>query len=398
MPSAESAVDLLVLTDQALLERFVRRRDQTAFAVLVRRHGPMVRATCRRALGDQPDLDDAFQAVFLVLARKAGSIRDGRRLASWLHLVAVRAALRLRRCLRQRAARERPVSPLPEPAPRPAAEPNDGLAVLDEELRRLPEKLHAALVLCELQGHTRTEAAGVLGVPEGTLSSRLARGRDLLRRRLVRRGVTVSATALTPALTAGVAAAVPASLTTATTQAATTSAASAGVTAVADGVMRAMFLTKCKAFGLVLAAAAAAFLGLAWGTGLATGGGQGGKSDKQLLQGKWRIVSAEMAGKKAADDELRRMQENPIEFKGDTVLARHKADYKIDPTKNPKELDITPQEGPENEKGKTFRCIYRLKGDELTLCMSLMPDGDRPTSFTPQPGVLISVMVLKREK
>jgi RNA polymerase sigma factor (sigma-70 family) len=398
MPSAESAVDLIILTDQALLERFVRRHDDTAFAVLVRRHGPMVRATCRRALGDRPDLDDAFQAVFLVLARKAGSIRDGRRLAPWLHMVAVRAALRLRRCLRQRATRERLVSLLPEPAPRPAAEPNDWLDVLDEELRRLPEKLHAALVLCELQGHTRTEAAGVLGVPEGTLSSRLARGRDLLRRRLVRRGVTVSATALTAALTAGAAAAVPPSLTTATTQAATTSAASAGVTAVADGVMRAMFLTKCKAFGLILAATAAAFLGLAWGAGLAPGGGQAGKSDKQLLQGRWRIVSAEIGGKKAPDDEFQRMQENPLVFKGDTVRVRLQSDYKIDPTKNPKEIDITPQEGPENEKGKTFRGIYRLKGDELTLCIPLMPDRDRPTSFTSEEGTLVCVVVLKREK
>jgi RNA polymerase sigma factor (sigma-70 family) len=397
MPSAEPAVDLIIQTDQALLERFVRRRDEAAFAVLVRRHGPMVRATCRRALGGGPDLDDAFQPVFLVLARKAGAVRDGRRLGPWLHMVAVRASLRLRRRLRRRATRERPVTPLPEPEPRPAAEPNDWLPVLDEELRSLPEKLHAALVLCELQGHTRTEAAGVLGVPEGTLSSRLARGRDLLRRRLVRRGVTVSATALTAALTAGAAEAVPASLTTATIQAATTSAASAGVTAVADGVMRAMFLTKCKAFGLILAAAAA-FVGLAWGAGLATGGGQAGKSDKQLLQGKWRIVSAEIGGKKPSDDEFQRMQENPVEFKGDTVRIRLQSDYKIDPTKSPKEIDITPQEGPENEKGKTFRGIYRLKGDEMTLCISMMPDGERPTGFTSQPGELVGVVVLKREK
>src|SRR5262245_24868475 len=148
--------------DAELLARFVRSRDESAFAELVRRHGPMVRATCRRSLGDAPDADDAFQAVFLVLARKAATLRDRRVLGPWLHTVAVRTARRARAAAVRRLARERQIPNMPELADMPD-EANDWLPLLDEEVGRLPEKYRQPLVLCELQGQSRTDAARNLG-------------------------------------------------------------------------------------------------------------------------------------------------------------------------------------------------------------------------------------------
>src|SRR5262249_3470210 len=151
----------------------------------------------------------------------------------------------------------------------------------------------------------------LLGVPQGTLSSRLARGRDVLRRRLARRGWTPSALALGTALTAGAAATVPAALIVTTTRAVTTGAADASAAALAQEVLRAMFLAKCKS-ALLAAVGAAVVMGLFVGLALAVGGGKGPKSDKERLQGAWNLVSAEMGGKKADDDEFARMKEKPL--------------------------------------------------------------------------------------
>jgi RNA polymerase sigma factor (sigma-70 family) len=194
-------------TDAALVADFLRHADQDAFAELVRRHGPMVLGLCRRFLGRTPDADDAFQATFLVLVRRARRTDWRESLGPWLYGVAVRTARKARSARLRRLAAERQVSPMtPEPATRPR-EPDDLAAVLDEELAAIPEVYRAPLVLCELQGASRADAARELGLREGTLSSRLARGRRLLRDRLARRGVA-------PALAAP--AAVPAELTAAT--------------------------------------------------------------------------------------------------------------------------------------------------------------------------------------
>src|SRR5262245_54466533 len=189
--------------DAECLARFVRSRDEAAFAELVRRHGPMVLATCRRSLGDSPDADDAFQAAFLVLARKAGAVRNAEYLGPWLHTVAVRTARRAKALAARRQAHERLVTTMPDPPAEMPAAPNEWLPLLDEELKWLPEKYRAPIVLCELLGASRADAARRLGVPEGTLSSRLARGRDLLRKRLVRRGAIVTGVAITTALSIG---------------------------------------------------------------------------------------------------------------------------------------------------------------------------------------------------
>jgi RNA polymerase sigma factor (sigma-70 family) len=173
--------------DADLLVRFARHRDEAAFAEIVRRHGPLVYRECRRAAG--PDsADDAFQATFLILARRSDRLAHPDRLAGWLFGVATRVARRARGQLARRRMRERPVANLPDAAA-PAAEPADWQAVVHEELARLPPDYRAAVVLCDLEGHPRREAARLLGVPDGTLSNRLARARALLGRRLLRRGL-----------------------------------------------------------------------------------------------------------------------------------------------------------------------------------------------------------------
>ena len=168
-------------TDADLLGRLLATRDEQAFTLLVRRHGPMVFGVCRRVTGDHHLAEDAFQAVFVVLAAKAGSVRPRAALPAWLYGVAYRTALRARTMSDRRRRRETPVETLPEPAFETIdpVENSDVAAILDEEIARLPEPLRVAVVFCELEGRSRQEAAGHLGRPEGTLSSRLAKARKL---------------------------------------------------------------------------------------------------------------------------------------------------------------------------------------------------------------------------
>jgi internalin A len=182
-------------TDGQLLEQFLAHHDQDAFAALLRRHGPMVWAVCRRLLGNVQDAEDAFQATFLVLARKAATIRQREAVGSWLHGAAYRAALEAR-AARQRF-REKQVSAMPEHQvfDQPA-EWSDVRPLLDKALAELPEKYRTALILCDLEGRSRRQAARRIGIPEGTLSSRLATGRRLLAQRLSRHGLILSSAAL----------------------------------------------------------------------------------------------------------------------------------------------------------------------------------------------------------
>jgi RNA polymerase sigma factor (sigma-70 family) len=180
------------LTDGQLLERFVANRDGAALDGLVRRHGPMVFGVCRRVLRDPHDADDAFQATFLVLLRKAASVVPRQLVANWLYGVAVRTAQRARMAAVKRRARETPMSVMPEPAAAEPADRHDLLPQLDLELSRLPDRYRVPIVLCELEGKTHQEAARQVGCPVGTLSGRLSRGRQMLARRLARRGMALS--------------------------------------------------------------------------------------------------------------------------------------------------------------------------------------------------------------
>jgi RNA polymerase sigma factor (sigma-70 family) len=183
-------------TDADLLSRFVRHRDEDAFATLVARHAPMVLAVCRRALRDRQDAEDATQAVFLVLARKAATLRRPNALAAWLHGVARHAALKSRRSNERRrvqeARRARVAVPPPPPDPRDELTARELLQAVDEELQRLPEVYRVPIVLCCLEGRSQDEAAAYLGWTPGSLRGRLERGRKRLHARLVRRGLALS--------------------------------------------------------------------------------------------------------------------------------------------------------------------------------------------------------------
>src|SRR5437868_5839550 len=174
------------LSDGQLLDRFTQDRDEAAFAALVRRHGPLVWGVCRRVLRSHHDAEDAFQATFLVLARKAASIASRGLLANWLYGVAYNTAIKARSLAARRKAREKQVTEMPEPEPARHDPWHDLQPLLDQELSRLPDKYRAPVVLCDLGGKTRKEAARLLGCPEGTVAGRLARGRVMLARRLAR--------------------------------------------------------------------------------------------------------------------------------------------------------------------------------------------------------------------
>lgn len=237
-------------TDGKLLGEFISRRDEVAFARLVRRHGPMVLGVCRRVLQHRQDAEDAFQATFIVLARKAGSVQPREQLGNWLHGVAYRTALEARRLAAKRRARERQVEGMPHPTVEPEQPWQDLWPRLDEELSRLPDRHRLPIVLCDLEGRTRKEVARQLGLPEGTLSNRLAAARQVLANRLIRRGLTLSGGALAAVLAhAEASGGVPASLVASTVNAAvgaSVAVVSAQVAALTKGVLGSMFFTKLK--------------------------------------------------------------------------------------------------------------------------------------------------------
>jgi len=250
--------DAAGLSDGQLLERFLRDRDESAFELLVRRHGPMVLGVCRRVLRNLHDAEDAFQAVFLVLVRKAGSLRARHLLANWLYAVAHRTALKARG--RNWRRQTTSIEEVAEPRAPTAEAASELRSVLDQELGRLPESYRVPIILCDLEGKTRKEAAAQFGWPEGTLSTRLDRGRQLLAQRLARRGVIVAAVPL--ALAQEAVASLPATLLTSTVkaaasvaagQAATAGVISANVAALSEGVIHAMFVTKLKNAALIIA-------------------------------------------------------------------------------------------------------------------------------------------------
>jgi RNA polymerase sigma factor (sigma-70 family) len=253
------------LSDAGLLERFAAHGDEAAFAALVRRHGPAVLGVCLRVLRHRQDAEDAFQAAFLVLARRAHAIRKRESVASWLHGVALRVARKARagNLRRREWPGELPDRPAPEATP--AFLWRDLRPVLDEEIGTLPEKYRAAFVLCYLEGKTNEEAADLLGCPKGTILSRLARARERLAHGLTRRGVSLPAGALAGLLAAeALQAAAPAALTAATARAAVSFAAGRGAPSAAHSLalkglqaMRMTWVGKALAVTVALGATGA---------------------------------------------------------------------------------------------------------------------------------------------
>lgn len=250
-------------SDGELLQQFAAGRDESAFAALVQRHGAMVLNVCRNVLGDADDADDVFQATFLVLVRRAAVVPRGM-VANWLYGVAHRTALKARTTVARRRAREKQVMTMPEPAVAQQTLWDDLQRVLDQELSRLPDKYRVVIVLCELEGKTRKEAARQLHVPEGTVASRLVTARAMLARRLRRQGLAVSGGALAAALAQSAASAgMPFAVVSSTIRAAGLIAAgraaapgvvSAKAVVLAEGVVKTMLLAKLKVPTAVLAA------------------------------------------------------------------------------------------------------------------------------------------------
>jgi RNA polymerase sigma factor (sigma-70 family) len=257
------------LSDGALLERFAARGEEAAFEALLQRHGPMVLGVCRRVLGDAHEAEDAFQATFLVLVRSARSIGKSASVGSWLHGVAHRTALKARAAQAARRKHERRAPIMANNEAGAEAAWGELRQVLDEEVGRLPEACRSPFVLCYLEGKTYDEAAALLGLPKGTVSTRLARARELLRARLTRRGLALSAGLLATALSQSAAPAVPPALAAATVSAAGCVAAGAAagavspqVAALTEGVLKAMLVSKCKFATAVLLAVGVVVSGL----------------------------------------------------------------------------------------------------------------------------------------
>ncbi len=274
------------LNDSDLLTRFIDKQDEAAYAILLRRHGPMVLGVCKRILGNAHDAEDAFQATFLVLVRKAASITPRTQVGNWLHGVARITALRAKTAAQKRQIKETAWAKTERTAD--SSLWHDLLPLLDDELARLPNKYRNPIVLCDLENTTIRDAAGQLGWPPGTVAGRLARGRKMLARRLTRHGMVLSGGLVASLLARHATAAVPISLISALSaeacclakeQCASIGLVSSHVRILTEGVVRAMTLSKLRLGAALLLVC---LIGLGAGMSLCAGyaaepasGGQG---------------------------------------------------------------------------------------------------------------------------
>jgi RNA polymerase sigma factor (sigma-70 family) len=418
------------LGEGELLRRYVQHRDESAFTALVRRHGPMVMGVCRRVLHDPHDAEDAFQATFLVLVRKAATLRSPELLANWLYGVAYRTALEAKTAAARRRAKEAKVVPRTSTADAWT----DLLPALDQELDRLPEKYRAVVVLCDLEGKTRKEAAGQLGWPEGTVASRLAGARVLLAKRLARHGVAVAGGTLGALLSGRVSGCVPDSLVASTVEAATLLAAGRAMAAgavpavaLAEGVLKRMLLRKLKVVPVMLAVALLLGLGIGGLTVRTLGTEQtnptaprrGASPDRPAavqagkevdsLEGAWTLVEIEFRGLKFSEEEVKVVGLRWV-MRGDTLTEtargkKRESTIRLDPTRQPKQLILTVRGGSGedgeffpggSEKGTIIAGIYRVEKDRLTLCFNAKSGKEAPEKFETGLDSDNGIYVLKR--
>ncbi len=287
------------VSDGQLLDQFIEHQDEYAFAALVKRHSRMVWGVCRRIVVHHQDAEDAFQATFLVLARKAMSIRPREMVANWLFGVAQRSALKAKAMAAKRNTREKQVMTMPEPEAAGQDSWGNLESLIDQELANLPDKYRIVIVLCDLEGKKGKDVARRLKIPEGTLASRLRTGRVMLAKRLARQGVALSGGALATVLAQNVASAgAPSVLVSSTIKAATLTAAgktvaatliSANAAALMEGVIKAMLLTKLKTVITVLLVLGMVAFGGGWLSHHAAVGQQ--------------VQSSERAGEKSANQQ-----------------------------------------------------------------------------------------------
>lgn len=389
--------------DALLLDRFIEQWDQAAFRDLVGRHGPMVLGVGRRILRDPHAAEDVFQATFLLLIRKAGSVRKRGSIGPWLYGVAQRVALEARG-----AAARRPV-PASLEAELPGMDDDDALehvelhAALHEELGRLPEKYRAPLVLCYVEGLPHEAVARRLGWPLGTVRTRIARGRDLLGARLTRRGLAPGIVLLAFSLLPKTRAAVPPRLVEATVRAATRVAAGevvprgevpARVIDLERKVRTSMNLIRLK-WLTALALGAVVTVGGVVAVVPGALAAADDAADLKKFQGMWVPVTVEIEGAKKEAGGAEQ-----FEFDGETFNTWHgghveeKGTVTLRPATAPKEIDMTVQGG--RNDGKAHRAIYTWDGANLKLCM-VKEGHPRPTDFTTKPGDNRVLVVMKRK-
>jgi RNA polymerase sigma factor (sigma-70 family) len=425
------------LTDRQLLEDYNSRRDGAALAALVQRHGPMVWGVCRRVLSNYHDAEDAFQATFLVLVRKTASIASPELLANWLYGVAHRTAMKARATVAKRRVRERQVTEMPEPAVVEQDLWNDLQPLLDQELSRLTDIYRVVIVLCDLDGKTRKEAARHLGLPEGTVGSRLARARVMLAKRLAQRGVVLSGGALAALLAQNVASAgVPHSVVSSTISAASFFAAgqatatglvSVKVAALAEGVLKAMMMSKLKAVVAVVLVLGFIVTGTTVLTSrIAVAQGEPPpdatktkapqkqeqpdkatpqarqtkeKTDLDKLQGTWEVTTFQVRGIELEGPIADQFKAIKFVFKGDQLIYDGKGEdgkapppqkIKLDPKKDPKHIDLTPLDA----KPNTTEGVYDIQGDELRLCLA--QNEQRPKAMASNKDTRDVFLILKR--
>jgi RNA polymerase sigma factor (sigma-70 family) len=428
---------VLSLTDAQLLERFAIGRDEPAFAALMVRHGPMVLGVCRRLLHDADQAEDAFQAAFLVLARKAGAIQRRPLLSAWLYGVAYKVAARLRGRTWRRQARETSGADLASVAASVDPDPSDLPPLLHQEVQRLPDKYRNPIVLCYLEGKTHEEAALLLRWPLGTVKTRLARARDLLRSSLTRRGVTASEEMMATALAANSAKA-PAKLVDTTIRAATRFAAgdggadglvSARAIALSQGVLRTMILTKMKIAGSLLLTIALLGGGAGWlafrapaaepSVPIAKADDKSKtaakdkpkerkpEDDKKAIQGVWQLTGLETNDKEIKDKGILRVKdEEQWFFQVDTITIQRPGriddteNYRLYPSQKPKKIDTIVGIGTMQEQVKDVG-IYSLEGDVLKLCFPTSENDEtgrqeRPTELAVNEANKNIILTFKR--
>jgi RNA polymerase sigma factor (sigma-70 family) len=407
------------LTDGALLERYAAQRDDAAFEILVHRHGPMVWRVCRQLLWDVHAAEDAFQATFLVLVSKAGTLSRPELLANWLYGVAHRVA---RRARKTEAVRQEKEAHCEAALATAESTPDAGSAGLHEELQYLPAKYRAPMVLCYLEGHTQEEAAQKLCWPVGTVKVRLMRGRDRLRQRMERRGLAPTVGAISAILAESRGQGVSAAVVSAACRAALTPAAAA-VGSASPNALRlsaAVIASMRRARRAMVAASllALGFVTLALGT-LAAHSFNSDQTpsltpestarrpaqspqqelkmtDVQRLQGTWRITALENNGMTIPEVAASgsKITINGNLFTTSSMGAVYEGTFKVDESKKPKTLDLTFNAGP--EKGNTALAIYELDGDTWKLCLSVTSKL-RPTEFAAKAGSGHAFEILKRE-
>jgi RNA polymerase sigma factor (sigma-70 family) len=433
------------LTDGQLLEQYTRCGDEAAFAALVQRNRAVVWGVCRRILGNDPDAEDAFQATFLVLVRKAASLVPREILASWLYGVAHRTALKARATAARRKCRERPLAKVPEPAATERETGRDLAQLLDKELSRLPDKYRVVIILCDLEGRTRKEAARQIRCPEGTVAGRLARGRAMLVKRLARCGLAVSGGALAMALSQNaLSGALPGTLVSSTIQtanrlvagnAAAGGAISGSVTVLMEGVLKTMLLTKLKPIVvLLLLAVLSAAAGLtyraealgqpnpnagtkpAMETRPAAEKAETAIPEKERLRGTWKVVSAVEDGRalKGGAEGIGTWVINDTTIKWVYQLQRRDGkretttevvSFKLDETTRPRSLAVFPRVPESTSSALAFVAhvpeervdgIYSLAKETLKVCLGSTEGVPRPTAFDSKPGSRHFLLVLQK--